>query len=286
MKQSLQLGFSPCPNDTFIFYALSNGRIDLDPFEVRTKLADVEELNIDARQRRMDVVKVSIHVLPQVLDDYALLRSGGATGRGCGPLLIARRPMAMEELRDAAIAIPGEWTTANLLLQLHGGCHGPRREMAFDEIMPSVADGTVDAGLIIHEGRFTYSNMGLEKIVDLGEWWEQRTGLPLPLGGILIKRSLGPGAAQLVEDKIRESLLYAQEHHDEVWPYIRNHAQEMEPQVIQRHIETFVNDFSLNLGVEGEKAVRHILNAAAQLSGESNLNKPLFWNEQPQASVE
>lgn len=280
MNQVLRLGYSPCPNDTFIFYALQGGRIDTQPYQFDITLADVEMLNRGARESTLDITKVSTHAILHLLDDYSLLRAGGALGRGCGPLIVARKPCALGDLRDKSIAIPGKHTTANLLLQLCGFHEGPVIEMSFDRIMPAVASREVDAGLIIHEGRFTYPSMGLHQVIDLGEWWESRTGLPLPLGGIVIKRDLGTEAARIVEGKIRESLLYARSHPSEAWPYIRHHAQEMEPRVIQRHIDTFVNDFSLDVAEEGEKAIRYLLEAAADREdGGSFSGKPIFWNE-------
>jgi 1,4-dihydroxy-6-naphthoate synthase len=276
MKQILKLGYSPCPNDTYIFFALSEGRIDLDSYQVDTILADVEVLNHKTHQGALDVVKVSIHALLHLLDQYCLLRSGGALGKGCGPLLVARQPLPVEEIRHKTIAIPGKWTTAHLLLQLHGGHEGHRQEMIFHEIMPAVARGEVDAGLIIHEGRFTYPAMGLHKILDLGDWWEKQTGLPLPLGGIVIKRSLGPDTARFMEAKIRESLLYARAHPQEVWSFVQSYAQEMEPAVIQQHIDTFVNEFSLDMGLEGQKAIERLLEAASQQTGESLPEQTFF----------
>lgn len=264
MSEVWSLGYSPCPNDTFIFFAMARGLIDTGSTRFNVHLADVEELNRKARRCELDITKVSISVLPNVLEDYLLLRAGGAMGRGCGPLVVARESVRMDELLNATVAIPGKMTTAFLLFQLYGEHSGEFVEMPFDQIMPAVASGKVDAGLIIHEGRFTYPSLGLKLILDLGEWWEQKTGLPLPLGGIVMKRSLGAAAAQKVEEQIRESLKYAQTHGDEAWPYIRSLAQEMEPDVIRQHIDMFVNDFSLDLGREGEEAIRVLLEASAR----------------------
>jgi len=264
MSEVWSLGYSPCPNDTFIFFAMARGLIDTGSTRFKVYLADVEELNRKARKCELDITKVSISVLPNVLDDYLLLRAGGAMGRGCGPLVVARESVRMEELLNSTVAIPGKMTTAFLLFQLYGEHSGEFVEMPFDQIMPAVASGKVDAGLIIHEGRFTYPSMGLKLILDLGEWWEEKTGLPLPLGGIVMKRNLGAAAAQKVEEQIRESLKYAQAHGDEAWPYIRSLAQEMEPDVIRQHIDMFVNDFSLDLGREGEEAIRVLLEASAR----------------------
>lgn len=276
---SLRLGYSPCPNDTHIFYALAEGKIDTAPWQFQVTLADVEELNQRARQKTLDVTKVSIHAILHLLEDYWLLGAGGAIGRGCGPLVVARRPSTMSELRHKTLAIPGRLTTANLLLQLEGSHAGPKVEMLFSDIMPAVARGVVDAGVIIHEGRFTYRSMGLHQVLDLGSWWEEETGLPLPLGGIVMKRSLGTDAAQFVEDKIRESILYANAHPREAWPYIHQHAQEMEPDIIHRHIDMFVNHFSLEAGAEGERATRFILEAAAKQEGIALPPQGIFRHE-------
>jgi 1,4-dihydroxy-6-naphthoate synthase len=276
MNQILSLGYSPCPNDTFIFFGLAEGRVRVEPYQFDIFIADVEALNRKARGRQLDVTKISIFALLHLLDEYWLLRAGGALGRGCGPLVVARQPFAMEDLQDKVIAIPGKMTTAHLLLQLHGIHRGPRVEMPFDRIMPAVANGDVDAGVIIHEGRFTYPAMGLREVVDLGAWWEKHAGLPLPLGGIIMKRSLGAEAARTVEAKIRESLTYSRAHPDAAWPYIKGHAQEMEPDVIHKHIDTFVNDFSFDVGKEGEKAVTAILKAAFKLAKMPFPDLPIF----------
>lgn len=276
MDEILRLGYSPCPNDTYIFFALTQGRIPIEPFRLETTLADVEALNKMALKKTLDVTKVSIHAILHLLGDYGLLRSGGALGRGCGPLAVAREKTTMKELRDRPVAIPGEMTTANLLLQLEGTHRGPLVVMPFDKIMDAVRAGTVDAGVIIHEGRFTYASRGLHLALDLGEWWEKETGLPLPLGGILMRRDLGKEKAEFVAERIRESLLYARGHSEEAWPYIRGLAQEMAPDVIRSHIDMFVNDFSLDVGDEGEKAVRYMLEAAARQGGVTLPDAPLF----------
>jgi len=236
MEKILRLGYSPCPNDTFIFYAMANGKINLEAHRLDITLADVEVLNRMARDSILDVTKVSTHAILNLLDDYWLLRSGGALGHGCGPLVVAKESTTMDRLRDKSIAIPGRMTTAHLLLELHGSHRGPRVEMPFDSIMPAVAQGKVEAGVIIHEGRFTYPSMGLQLALDLGKWWEDQTGLPLPLGGILMRRSLGRSAAERMQAAIHESILYARKNPQEAWPYIELHAQEMEPDVIRRHV--------------------------------------------------
>lgn len=278
-KPKLSLGYSPCPNDTFIFYALAHRRIDWGSLGFDPLLADVEALNQRARQGALDITKVSINAVAHLLDDYWLLRAGGALGRGCGPLVVAGKSATMADLRNQTLAIPGRMTTAHLLLQLQGQHRGPRVEMPFDQIMPAIQRGDVAAGVVIHEGRFTYTAMGLHLVLDLGTWWEEHTGLPLPLGGIVIQRRLGTDIARQVDQQIRSSLRYTYDHRDEAWSYIAQHAQEMEAAIIQRHIDTFVNDYTMDVGSSGEKAVRTLVNAAAQQAGISIADRSLFWTD-------
>jgi 1,4-dihydroxy-6-naphthoate synthase len=273
---SLTLGYSPCPNDTFIFYALAEKRIEF-PFALNVLLADVEMLNRRVSRGGLDISKISASAILGALDNYRLLRSGGAMGRGCGPLVVARRPVGLKELKDSKIATPGDMTTASLLLRLEGTHQGLRVPMQFDRIMPAVAAGDVDAGVIIHEGRWVYQKYGLHMAIDLGRWWEDRTGLPLPLGAIAIRRDLGGQTAGLVEEKIRESLLYAMAHPDEPRHYIERHAQEMAPEVIRLHIDTFVNEFSIEAGAEGERALKCLLEAACTL-GKRPFPEQVFWS--------
>lgn len=237
----------------------------LGPLEFRERLEDVEALNTKALSGGLDVTKVSFGVIAQVLENYCLLRSGGALGRGCGPLVVAREPVTMSSLKGKRIAIPGTNTTAFLLLRLFDPALGKNAvAMRFDLIMDAVREGQVDAGLIIHEGRFTYGDYGLQEIMDLGRWWEDTTGKPIPLGGIIAKRELGRGTLLQVEALIRESLSYAFNNPDEPMDYIRQHAQEMSESVIREHIKLYVNDFSLDLGAEGEDAVRELLSMARE----------------------
>ena len=273
----LTLGYSPCPNDTFIFYALANKRIEF-PFPLDILLADVEMLNRRVGQGGLDISKISASAALGILDDYWLLRSGGAMGRGCGPLVVTRNPVKFEELQESKIATPGDMTTASLLLRLEGTHRGLRVPMQFDRIMPAVMAGEVDAGVIIHEGRWVYGKYGLHMVLDLGQWWESHTGLPLPLGAIAIRRSLGSRVAGFVEEKIRESLRYAQRNPDEAWSYIRRHAQEMSPEVIGLHIGTFVNEFSIEAGEEGERALRSLVDAACTLENRPVPDQMLFWS--------
>jgi 1,4-dihydroxy-6-naphthoate synthase len=260
--RTLSLGYSPCPNDTFIFFALTHGRIPLPGLAFHHRLEDVETLNRLACAATLDLTKISFHALGHLREDYALLRSGGALGRGCGPLLVARRGLSLTELSGRRIAIPGSLTTAALLLQLYSADFSNLTVMPFDRILPAVRDGLADAGLIIHEGRFTFPDYGLDRLLDLGQWWEEQTGLPLPLGGILARRSLGPELIETLEEAVRESVAYARSHPDETSAYIRRHAKELDEDVIRGHIDLYVNDYSLDLGDEGLTAVQELLGRA------------------------
>jgi len=266
MTQDLTLGYSPCPNDTFIFFALSHGLIEHPGLRIRQRLEDVETLNQLALEGQLDLTKISYHALGHLRDRYALLHSGGALGRGCGPLLITTRPTSMESLRGKRIAIPGQLTTANLLLQLYGPGFENVLTMPFDRIMAALRNGAAEAGLIIHESRFTYRQYGFHQVIDLGAWWEEQTGLPLPLGGILARRDLGSNTIGLLDSAIRASLEYARIHPDEPRQYIKSHAQELDEKVIDAHIDLYVNDFSLDLGKEGIAAVECLL-ARAEARG-------------------
>jgi 1,4-dihydroxy-6-naphthoate synthase len=272
----LTLGFSPCPNDTFIFDALVHGRIRARGLRFRERLEDVETLNRLACGAELDVTKISYGAIPYLLEEYVLLRSGGALGRGCGPLLVAREPMEPGELRGKRIAIPGRLTTANLLLRLFDPALPEGVERVYSGIMPAVERGEVDAGLIIHESRFTYPRHGLVALVDLGAWWEGETGLPIPLGGILARRALGAETVREVEDAIRRSVEHAFAHPADGLPYLRAHAQEMEEEVMRRHVELYVNDFSRDLGEEGERAVRELFRRGREAGVIPAADHPLF----------
>ena len=274
--RTLTLGYSPCPNDTFIFYALTHGRIATPGFSVAEQLADVETLNQLAIDGRLDLTKISYHALGHLRDRYVLLHSGGALGRGCGPLVIAATDTDMQRLRGKRIAIPGLLTTANLLLQLYGTGFDNLLVVPFDQIMPSLNRGEADAGVIIHESRFTYRESGFHEILDLGAWWESDTGLPIPLGGILARRDLGSETIRAVDKAIRASLEYAREHASEPRGYIRNHAQELDDQVIDAHISLYVNDFTLDLGEEGVAAVETLLARAEERRLIPKCSDPLF----------
>lgn len=261
---TLTLGYSPCPNDTFIFYALVNGKIPSGNLTFKVQLADVETLNRLAIESELDVAKVSLHTFGLLWDKYALLHSGGALGRGCGPLLVASEGTALEDVEKGEVAVPGIYTTAHLLLKLCLGGNITTVAMPFHQIMEAVKKGSVKAGVIIHEGRFTYQRYGLQKLLDLGKWWEEITGLPLPLGGIVAKRVLGVDIINQLEYSIRESIKYAFSHPGEPWEYIKAHAQEMDETIIKEHISLYVNSYSLSLGVEGENAIRQLFQLARQ----------------------
>ncbi|MDP2788567.1 MAG: 1,4-dihydroxy-6-naphthoate synthase, partial [bacterium] len=228
--KKLSLGYSPCPNDTFIFYALAHKKLKRE-LEFSEILRDVETLNRMALQKKLDVTKASFHAFGFLRGDYCLLRSGSALGRGCGPLIVAKKPIRESELGKKKIAIPGKMTTAYLLLQLFAPEIKNIVEMPFDRIMNAVSLGTVDVGLIIHEGRFTYPKYNLVKLVDLGEWWEEETGLPIPLGGILAKRELGAVAIRDIDHLLKKSIEYAFKHRAETRGYIKSNAQELDDEV-------------------------------------------------------
>ena len=276
MSRELTLGYSPCPNDTFIFYALTHGKLPEQQFSVRARLEDVETLNQLALSGTLELTKSSYHALGHLRDRYVLLRSGGALGRGCGPLVVATRQTDMTALRGKTIAIPGQLTTANLLLQLYAEGYEKLLILPFDQIMPALRKGEAEAGVIIHESRFTYQNDGFHEILDLGAWWEQQTGLPIPLGGILARRDLGNELIRTVESAIRSSLDYAWSHPGEARSYIRQHAQELDDTVTDSHIDLYVNEFSRDLGNEGIRAVETLFARAEKRGIIPSCDRDLF----------
>ncbi|MGA8575985.1 MAG: 1,4-dihydroxy-6-naphthoate synthase [Candidatus Cybelea sp.] len=258
------LAYSPCPNDTYVFAALTNGLLEGAP-GVRVHLADIEELNNSAARGEFELTKVSYGAIPFLMDRYRILPSGGALGRGCGPLLVAlpgAAPPLFADLAGKRIAIPGERTTAYLLLQLALGTRPKTVQMRFDQIAGAVARGEVDAGLIIHESRFTYREAGLIAIADLGEWWQNMTLLPTPLGAILVRDDIGDDEARAVNAAIRRSLAFARADEAPVMPYVREHAVEMNDQVMRAHIELYVNEYTDDLGENGRDAVRALFSRA------------------------
>jgi 1,4-dihydroxy-6-naphthoate synthase len=262
---TLSLGFSPCPNDCFMFDAIVNRRIDLEGLEFAPHLADVEALNQAAFAGEADVTKLSYHAYAYCTGNYVLLDAGSALGRSCGPLLISKRPIARDEVAAGSlrIAIPGQFTTANFLLGLAFPQARDKTPLVFSDIEPALLGDRFDAGLIIHENRFTYQAKGLRKIIDLGEYWEETTGAPIPLGGIVIRRSLSDEVKRAVNRVLRRSVEYAFAHRAASLPYVRAHAQEMSEDVMYRHIDLYVNDYSVDLGLEGRRAVELLFEKAA-----------------------
>lgn len=264
-SEPVRIAYSPCPNDTFVFDAWAHGRIPGAP-ALDVTFADIDITNGMAERGELDVLKVSYAVLPYVLDEYALLPCGGALGRGCGPLVLTREPGA--DLTGRTVAVPGERSTAYLLFRLWAadtlpGGVGEIVVLPFHEIMPAVRDGKVDAGLVIHEARFTYQDYGLHKVADMGEHWEKTTGLPIPLGAIIAKRSLGAETLTTLARTIRTSVRAAWDDPKFSRPYVLEHAQEMDPGVADQHIGLYVNEFTAELGEDGYAAIRGLLTRAA-----------------------
>ncbi|MGY0024817.1 1,4-dihydroxy-6-naphthoate synthase [Streptomyces sp. cg35] len=268
MTDTTRIAFSPCPNDTFVFDAWAHGRVPGAP-ALDVTFADIDITNgvAERREDAYDVLKVSYAVLPYVLDDYALLPCGGALGRGCGPLVLTREPGV--DLSDKRVAVPSETSTAYLLFRLWaadtvpGGGVGEIVVMPFHEIMPAVRDGKIDAGLVIHEARFTYQNYGLHKLADMGEHWEATTGLPIPLGAIIARRDLGAEKLTAYAEAVRTSVRMAWDDPEASRPYVMAHAQEMDPAVADQHIGLYVNEFTADLGEDGYAAIRGLLTRAA-----------------------
>jgi len=275
---TLSLGFSPCPNDCFMFDAIVNRRIDLEGLEFSVRLADVEALNRAAFAGTADVTKLSYHAYAHCTGSYVLLDAGSALGRNCGPLLISKRPISQADVAAGTvrIAIPGMYTTANFLLGLAFPEARDKTELVFSAIEGAVLEGEYDAGLIIHENRFTYQAKGLKKIVDLGEFWEAETGAPIPLGGIVVRRSLPDDVKRAVNRVLRRSVEYAFAHRTASLPFVREHAQEMSEDVMYRHIDLYVNDYSVDLGTHGKRAVETLFDKARTVGIIPVATDPLF----------
>jgi 1,4-dihydroxy-6-naphthoate synthase len=256
----LTLGFSPCPNDTYIFDALVNKKIDLEGFEFDVVLADVETLNQWAIQGKLDITKLSFPAFFKSLENYTLLNAGSAVGKGVGPLLISdsQHEITDDEINQASIALPGANTTADLLFSLAYPEARNKKFMTFSAIESALVNKEVDLGVIIHENRFTYQQKGLQKVKDLGEYWEERMELPLPLGGIAINQSIKRTDALKVNELIRKSLEFAFKNHTFIPDYVKQHSQEMSEDVMRQHIELYVNNYSLDLGEEGREAIESI----------------------------
>ena len=279
----LSLAFSPCPNDCFMFDAIVNRRIDLEGLEFSVTLADIEALNHAAFAAAPDVTKLSFHAYAYCADRYVLLDAGSALGRNCGPLLISKRRIDRAEVErgELAIAIPGRYTTANFLCGLAFPAARNKTEVLFSEIEPALLDGRFDAGVIIHENRFTYRARGLRKIIDLGEFWEAETGAPIPLGGIVAKRSLPDEVQRAMNRVMRRSVEYAFAHRDASLPYVRAHAQEMSEAVMYQHIDLYVNEYSVDLGEQGRRAVQVLFDRARQTGLIPAVTSDLFLDAAP-----
>lgn len=275
---NLTIGFSPCPNDTFIFDALIHQRIDTEGLTFDPVLADVEQLNQWAFAGRLDITKLSFHAFGHVTDRYALLHSGAALGRNCGPMLIAKVKHDLKNIAALKIAIPGKYTTANFLLSAAFPKGTQKTEVLFSEIENRVLDESFDAGLIIHENRFTYQDKGLVKLIDLGEWWEQTHHAPIPLGGIAVNRELDDDVQQKINRVLRRSVEFAFANPHASATYVAEHAQEMEPAVVQKHINLYVNDFSIDLGGEGRGAIEQLFKIARELRIIPKGHSKLFIN--------
>lgn len=259
---NLSLGFSSCPNDTLVFYGLINGKLKSD-ISFKEFIADVETLNEKALDGELDITKVSVSAYLKVHERYELLNSGAAMGRGCGPLLVTRNVSSISELNGSEIAIPGRFTTAYLLFRAFikknfRDLFFVPRFMTFDKIIHAVSSDEVRAGIIIHESRFTYESAGLKALIDLGEWWERNTGLPIPLGCIIAKKSLGIDLIKKIDSLIHDSVVYGLKNIDEALSYIKRYSQELSEDVIMKHIRLYVNDFTIHMGTQGREAIERL----------------------------
>ena len=280
-KKNLSLAYSSCPNDTYIFHGIAANIVTDPELDFTITLADVETLNQKAGEGIFDVTKLSFAALGSLRDEYALLRTGSALGRGCGPLVVAKPGTGIVPNMRLKVAVPGLGTTACLLFrffleQKFPGIEAKLTAMPFETVMPSVLKGEADLGVIIHEGRFVFGNLGLECLADLGSWWEDHTGLPIPLGCIAVKRTLGPIVAKRIEALIRQSIDHAANNPESGRQYINEHAQELDNGVIARHIDLYVNEFSLYLSKEGEAAIETFFKKGEQAGFIKPSKKPLF----------
>jgi 1,4-dihydroxy-6-naphthoate synthase len=278
------LGFSPCPNDTFIFDALVNKKINTGDFHFDVRLEDVETLNNLAINEALDFTKISYGVLPLIVENYIVLNSGGALGKGVGPLLISKNPVDFNDVEKYTIAIPGENTTAHLLFSLAFPHAKNKVFKRYDEIEYAVFESEKVLGVIIHENRFTYTSKGLHKVIDLGNFWEEKTSFPIPLGGIVGKRNIDEKTLMAVDALIKESMEYSFEHYPLISDYVKTHSQEMEVEVMKKHIDLYVNNYSINLGKDGRDAVLKFIEIYDQnrggRQGKSLLKKDLFITEE------
>jgi 1,4-dihydroxy-6-naphthoate synthase len=265
MKDKLTIGFSPCPNDTFIFDSMVNGNIDVQNIEFIPYLNDVEDLNQKALEGILDITKLSYHAWLHVSDKYQLLTAGSALGRGCGPLLISKKQFHLADIHQLKIAIPGKYTTANLLFSIAFPDAKNKKEIIFSDIEMAVLSGEVDAGVIIHENRFTYEQKGLFKLIDLGKYWEDNFNQLIPLGGIAIKRNFPNETKSFINELIKKSIEDSFQN-KKLSKYVITHAQEMDEMVMQQHIDLYVNEYTKDLGNEGKSAVEFMCNKAKELN--------------------
>jgi len=272
----LTLGFSTCPNDTYIFDAMVHGRIDTEGLEFELIMSDVEELNRHAFAGEIDITKISYHAYAYIADSYLILNSGSALGFQNGPLLISKHKVYPDEIKNLKIAIPGKHTTANLLLSIAYPEHRNKKEYLFSDIEDVVLSGEMDAGLIIHENRFTYQQKGLKKVVDLGEFWESKTGMPIPLGGIVVNRKYPAEILRKIDRVMKRSVEFAFENPKASHPFVKHHAQAMDDTVMQNHIKLYVNEFTKDLGVNGRKAVETLYREATTLGVIPKMRKDIF----------
>ncbi|HTU20304.1 MAG TPA: MqnA/MqnD/SBP family protein [Gemmataceae bacterium] len=258
-KQLITVGHSPDPDDAFMFYALAHDKLDTGNLQFRHVLQDIETLNRRALRGELEVTAISIHAYAALLDKYALLPSGCSMGDRYGPMVVARRPLKIEQLKTARIAVPGTLTTAFLTLRLLLPEGFTYEVLPFDEILNAVEHGRFDAGLIIHEGQLTFQNQGLHLVVDLGVWWQEKTGLPLPLGGNVVRRDLGPQTMRTISRLLKESIRYSLEHRDAALEYALQYARDMDKSLADRFVGMYVNDWTLDYGERGREAVRRLL---------------------------
>ncbi len=274
----LTIGFSPCPNDTFIFDALVNKKIDTEGFEFEPLLEDVQTLNVWAISKKLDVSKISYGVLPLVLKDYLVLNSGGALGEGVGPLLITKKQdeNILSSIEKMTVAIPGENTTAHMLFSYAFPSAANKQFLVFNEIEDAVLTGKADAGVIIHENRFTYADKGLIKLMDLGEFWEKKTQSPIPLGGIIVKKDFDTEVQQKLDRLIRKSIEYSFNNYPVISSFVSEHSQEMSEEVMRKHINLYVNNFSSDLGEKGKAAIDKLLKVYADIHNSDTSYERIF----------
>jgi len=275
----LSLGFSPCPNDTFIFDALAHQKIDTEGLEFDIVFADVETLNNKAHDVDLDITKLSYHAFGFMSRNYQLLTSGSALGRGCGPLLISKDDIPRSKIEFCVVGIPGKLTTANFLLSLAFPEAATKKEYIFSEIENALLSEAIDIGVIIHENRFTYQAKGLKKIIDLGEWWEKKYQMPIPLGGICVRRNFDKTLKQKINRVLKRSVEFALKNPEQTMDFVRQHSQEMEEDVMKQHIQLYVNNFTVDLGVEGKNAVEKLYEVAMEKKLIGGMVYPLFVEE-------